>query len=112
MHTAPHTYERHVGSRHHDPASAALAFAQTEAKQREEHRHQQRSRALLFAAGRVALSSVFLAAALAKATNMSTVASALEESGIPNARLALSMGLTVEFGCGLLLLLGVRARAA
>jgi len=95
---------------HHDPESAASAFALYEDSRLRAAATKQRCRDWTYAAARVLLGAVFIASALMKAFNFHETAAAMEDIGIRGSAPLLVLAIAVEGTGGLLLVLGLKAQ--
>jgi putative oxidoreductase len=94
---------------HHDPASAALAFAQYEAEQRQHHEQVRNRQVQYYAAGRIFVSTLFVTSAVAKMLQYKDTVTALGNT-LTDANMLLPFAIGIELIGGIALALGYQTR--
>jgi putative oxidoreductase len=112
MHPVPVAHHPGHHAHHHDPESAAQAVAQDEADWRERRETLKARRTHFFAAGRILLSALFIASAVAKIVEFTAAQRAMGNFGLPESAYMLWLAIALELGGGTLLALGYKARRA
>lgn len=108
----PQRHLRHIFPIHHDPQSAALAFAEAEEKERALEARLARRHHRLHFAGRALLAVLFLASGIAKLVQFDSTVKALDTFALGDSSLALIVAIAAELLGGSLLLLGYQTRWA
>lgn len=106
----PHLPHQHV--HHHDPLAAAIALREDDRDDARRAETRARYRLELHTIGRVALSTLFLASALAKLIRFDDTRRAVEAFGLSAAELIVSLAIAVELVGGMLIALGYQTRRA